>query len=326
MTSKESPLVSSLEKILSKPVFQKAIAKALADSLASAFEDIQQDRADLADHRAQAAPVVGACSPSPEPAPWIPKVGERVRFTRQLASQPDWIVLGLWELPYVHLTRASDGVPSGGYVWSLEPAPKYRTPTLADLAQGAIECEVRDRDSEDWQKRWLVFVSKYGLPFRTINRDDRDRSGGWDQCRIEDLPETQTQTQTQTQTGFPVSVIQMPQPPEGWRLLGKNEVLRKGDKRFNVHGKAWDLERRHIGDLVSDSFNTRFIRRNTFDIGERVVVVGVPGYENRIYRALENSKITPPSIFGMVCVACERNQHRYEFCTDVLAPYFEDSK
>lgn len=55
MTSKESPLVSSLEKILSKPVFQKAIAKALAESLASTFEDIQQDRADLADHMAQAA-------------------------------------------------------------------------------------------------------------------------------------------------------------------------------------------------------------------------------------------------------------------------------
>lgn len=49
-------LASSLEKTLSKPVFQAAIAKALAESLVSAFCDIQQDQADLADHMSQAKP------------------------------------------------------------------------------------------------------------------------------------------------------------------------------------------------------------------------------------------------------------------------------
>lgn len=49
-------LASSLEKTLSKPVFQAAIAKALAESLVSTFCDIQQDRADLADHMRQAKP------------------------------------------------------------------------------------------------------------------------------------------------------------------------------------------------------------------------------------------------------------------------------
>ena len=358
MTSKESPLVSSLEKILSKPVFQKAIAKALAESLASTFEDIQQDRADLADHMAQAAPVVGACSPASKPpkahppsgyycdvesiwvdepnpfegrvetpsdvtAPWIPKVGERVRFTRQLASQPDWIVLGLRELPYIHLTRASDGVPSGGYVWSLEPTKRYREPTQADLANGPIECECRSLHMPDWRPQVLFeILDGSSYPYRARCPKNRFGITRWPQCRIEDLPKTQTQTDT----GFPVSGIQMAQPPEGWRLLGNDEVLRKGDKRFNVHGKAWDLERGRIGDLVSDSFNTRFIRRNTFAIGERVVVSPRIGYSGQIFTVIENSKITPPSKFGTVRVVCETSRSIYEFCTDVLAPYFEGSK
>ena len=188
MASKESPLVSSIEKALSKPVFQKAIAKALSESLASTFGGIQQDRADLADHKAQAAPVVGACSPIPEPSPWIPKVGERVRFTQQLASQPDWIVLGLWELPYIHLTRASDGVPSGGYVWSLEPAPKHREPTLEDLANGPIACEVRDTASQNWSKAMLHSIDNINRarPYRFWAHKLNINAGlYYAQCRIE---------------------------------------------------------------------------------------------------------------------------------------------
>lgn len=219
MTSNET-LVSSLEKILSKPVFQKAIVKALAESLASAFEDIQQDRADLADHMAQAATptalqtgiyhtivrgtgnpywdgtrveIVTVCrktnkcrvrkiyggevtwvdyktvetadSWSPElnewvvrpcgrPGrvdvitthagqttfglhntntkftlgtlkPWIPKVGDRVRFRKQQDRLPDWIVLSV-DGGDVTLCRATDGVRISGELPHLQPVEEAK--------------------------------------------------------------------------------------------------------------------------------------------------------------------------------------------------------
>ena len=122
-----------------------------------------------------------------EPTPWTPKIGERVIYTPSGS---------LWTVDRELKEKPRDGVTyilkDGTFtlracVSRLAPCDetKYREPTQADLANGPIKCEVRDRDSEDWQKRWLVFVSKYGLPFRTINRDDRDRSGEWNQCRIE---------------------------------------------------------------------------------------------------------------------------------------------
>ena len=192
---------------------------------------------------------------------------------------------------------------------------EYREPCVFDLNNGPVLVEVRDSHDRPWQTATLTGVGHPSARYRFSTEDNEDGCfslGRWKQARIKRACSDQAP--------------QMPQPPQGWRLLGKNEVLRKGDKRFNVHGKAWDLERRHIGDLVSDSFSTRFIRRNTFAIGERVVVVGVPGYSQRIYRALENSKITPPKPLGMVSVVCETSRNRYEFCTDMLAPYFEDSK
>jgi hypothetical protein len=284
MTSKESPLVSSLEKILSKPVFQKAIAKALAESLASTFEDIQQDRADLADHMAQAATPTASQTGKREDR------AEGETFPREIQ--------GVWTEPWI--PKVGDWV-------------KINAP---DKSSFLYNKSLEGLDGEVFQ----VVESAHGdKRYAALQHDDRLLY-----VRVDLLGPAKP---SEPDTGFPVSVIQMPQPPEGWRLLGNNEVLRKGDKRFNVHGKAWDLERGHIGDLVSDKFNTRFIRRNTFAIGERVVVVGVVGYPSQdIYRALENSKITPPSIFGRVRVVCETNQRKYEFCADVLAPYFEDSK
>jgi hypothetical protein len=61
-----------------------------------------------------------------------------------------------------------------------------------------------------------------------------------------------------------------PEPPDGWRFLEFGEVLRKGDNRYK-NFVYWDLERGHVGDLVSDSFNTGFIRRNRFEVGEKVI-------------------------------------------------------
>jgi hypothetical protein len=68
-----------------------------------------------------------------------------------------------------------------------EPAPKkYRTPTILDLSNGPIRCEVCDDEDEVWTKRWLTFVSdRRAFPFVTVDPENKDKSGSWKRCRIE---------------------------------------------------------------------------------------------------------------------------------------------
>jgi len=68
-----------------------------------------------------------------------------------------------------------------------QPAPKkYRTPTILDLLNGPIRCEVFDDVDEVWIKRWLTFVSdRRAFPFVTVDPENKDKSGSWKQCRIE---------------------------------------------------------------------------------------------------------------------------------------------
>lgn len=65
-----------------------------------------------------------------------------------------------------------------------ETTKRYRDPTPEDLANGPIECEVRDVDTQDWAKAKLS----------SIDDSARLRFGGktvigiqlwWNQCRIE---------------------------------------------------------------------------------------------------------------------------------------------
>ncbi len=68
-----------------------------------------------------------------------------------------------------------------------EPAPKkYRTPTILDLSNGPIRCEVFDDEDEVWTKRWLTFVSdRRAFPFVTVDPENKDKLGSWKRCRIE---------------------------------------------------------------------------------------------------------------------------------------------
>jgi len=61
---------------------------------------------------------------------------------------------------------------------------RYRTPTLADLTNGPIECEYRDSDEEHWRSGFLVHVLNGAIPFLCVNKE-QELSGQWDQCRIE---------------------------------------------------------------------------------------------------------------------------------------------
>ncbi len=67
----------------------------------------------------------------------------------------------------------------------LERIPKrYRTPTLADLANGPIACEFRDSDEEHWRSGFLVKILDGAIPFFCFN-EQQELSGQWGQCRIE---------------------------------------------------------------------------------------------------------------------------------------------
>jgi hypothetical protein len=61
---------------------------------------------------------------------------------------------------------------------------RYRTPTLADLANGPIACEYRDSDEEHWRSGFLVHVLNGAIPFLCVN-EEQELSGQWDECRIE---------------------------------------------------------------------------------------------------------------------------------------------
>jgi hypothetical protein len=61
---------------------------------------------------------------------------------------------------------------------------RYRTPTLADLTNGPIECEYRDSDEEHWRSGFLVHILNGDIPFLCIN-GEQELSGQWDECRIE---------------------------------------------------------------------------------------------------------------------------------------------
>ena len=65
----------------------------------------------------------------------------------------------------------------------IEPTPKrYREPTQADLANGPIECEYRDKEHQQWRRGLLVYILSGSMPFLCT---DKELGGQWKQCRIE---------------------------------------------------------------------------------------------------------------------------------------------
>jgi hypothetical protein len=62
---------------------------------------------------------------------------------------------------------------------------RYRTPTLADLANGPIFCESRDHESHDWKTRMLTdILDGPGYPFLCLNAG-ANNALRYAQCRIE---------------------------------------------------------------------------------------------------------------------------------------------
>ena len=66
----------------------------------------------------------------------------------------------------------------------IRPTKRYREPTKDDLANGAIACQYRDNDDEQWRSGLLVYILSGSMRFLCTNEDEQ-LSGQWEQCRIE---------------------------------------------------------------------------------------------------------------------------------------------
>ena len=64
------------------------------------------------------------------------------------------------------------------------PKRFYRDPTKDDLREGAIDCEYRDNDDEQWRSGFLVYILNGAVPFLCVNKE-QTLNGQWNQCRIE---------------------------------------------------------------------------------------------------------------------------------------------
>ena len=73
---------------------------------------------------------------------------------------------------------------SGANEMPIEPPKQYREPTQADLRDGAIKCEYRDGDDEQWRGGLLVYILNGSMPFLCTDKEEQ-LSGQWEQCRIE---------------------------------------------------------------------------------------------------------------------------------------------
>ena len=113
----------------------------------------------------------------------IPGVNRPMRSESQLSQMVEMVRQSLTTEP----ANPSES-PNSSPIDEPSNKPKHREPTRADLANGPIECEVSNPDSEEdgWVNRVLVFVSAYhSSKFVTVDPADRDRIYTWPQCRIE---------------------------------------------------------------------------------------------------------------------------------------------
>lgn len=133
-------------------------------------------------------PILQGESEEPEPSRTQPPSGyrmlgdakdePRIEGDRYWSSIRGWTVLTSHKVEYANQEN-----------WAacrkIEKPKRYREPTQADLANGPIECEVRQGNLDAWDKRTLIYVfSEYGFPFVCVWASQGSISR-WNQCRIE---------------------------------------------------------------------------------------------------------------------------------------------
>jgi len=131
----------------------------------------------------------------------------------------------------------------------VQPEPtteKYREPTLADLADGPIDCEVRDNDRQKWRHAVLHGVRPDILArYKTTDTRKSHHVCGWAYCRIEVPVETireyvasvkQEQRDALIRTQASIAAP--------WKPLVGEEVrfVKPDHNRYGLVGKIEDIE------------------------------------------------------------------------------------
>lgn len=105
---------------------------------------------------------------------------------------------------------------------------------------------------------------------------------------------------------------EQPQLPHGWRWLDEDEVIRKGDKYRDLKSQTWIECVCSVGDSLQD-FHKPTIRRNRFEVGEKVV------------------RVSNGVVYKVIRILSMGYQLESEFCAEVilhakyLAPYIEET-
>lgn len=127
----------------------------------------------------------------PQPKqPWTPKIGERVvlkatgaiyRVGSYNDNSKQYSMEG-WPGSCVNLENIAP------WFENEEQPKRYREPTLADLANGPIECEARNSNDEPWKARRLLAIdkSRSGIFLFLCRNEPCGETIEWAQCRIED--------------------------------------------------------------------------------------------------------------------------------------------
>lgn len=186
------------------PETVQAIAKAVADELRGSWADrmVEPAKRQTLDDS-----LVGVWVPPKQAeAPWTPKVGDWVKVTKPVDCAPAhkiWWVQDMdqFDGKVMQVTSVNAHSPCAtldkraydfDFAWLAlaedprgQPATKHREPTRADLANGPIECEVRNHNTELWMAGKLLQIHMgFGFSSRFECRVGMLQKY-WHQCRIE---------------------------------------------------------------------------------------------------------------------------------------------
>ncbi len=181
-----------------------------------------------------------------------------------------------------------------------QPKPTLNSDTIPEGYRKLKDSSIEPRQRGDL--RWSIAEKRYiEIGFDEIGYANREN---WAACR----------KITQEVTGEVTGEVK---PPDGWRWLEVGEVIRKGDKFRDPKSKTWIECVVSVGDSLQD-FHKPTIRRNKFEVGEKVVGV-LDEFEFVI--------IDKHSRLNDVYVARNKMTGKiHKILDSLLAPYIEETK
>ena len=228
--------------------------------------------------------------------------------------------------PYLASEAIDEALQQAELTEEPQADPEYRHPHPGDVGKRVEVRDSTDTSSDDarWVERTLVAVIAVPLD-QDVGKfvaavdgyDNTHICHLWRHARIKiEHPKPQADHSADADKMVEMPVVKQsltPEPPDGWRWLEVGEVIREGDRYFS--GDQWKDRNWAIGETYSP-IHQKTIRRNRFEVGEKVVHVG------------DN----PPIVYIVdviradgAIIAYNRNIG-YAFSPDKLAPYIEETK